>query len=530
MKRRQFIEWAGCAGMQMWAAQTSGLRAKAVPGPSLLSLDDAVAHVASSSAFGVHPENPRYFQFRGRPLILLAASEHYGSIVNRRFDFARYLQDAADRKQTVTRTFLLYRELQSARNPYSPLKPESPDFVTPWPRTGPGRARDGELKYDLDRWNPEYFDRLHRFLDLASKLGIVVELTVFSNTYSDDMWDLNPLRGGNNLQEVGNVKWQEYVSQRDRALFERQVAYARKIVQETAGYDNIYYEICNEPGGGFAGEPTPAEVDQWQTAVAKVLRTEMKTLSRPHLLSGQNAFTYKPEFSQSFDASFSDPMLDIVNVHPLPDLLLGGRKYGLGNFMSKELCLGEFRDFFLAASKERKPAVSDEDNAASLYLDDAGWTIERKRAWMAATCGSHYDFIDFSIQVHLESGTEESKRRIRTWMKNLSEFIHSFDFVHASNSQQWILSGPKNAVFAGLAVEGRDYVVYMADGRELAAADAGSPIQGELSMRLPEGNYGVRLYSPASGEYFHSSESKGGPVKVAIGPFEHDLVLRAVAG
>jgi len=101
----------------------------------------------------------------------LAVSERYGSIVNRRFDFERYLYEAAATKQTVTRTFLLYRELQSARNPCSPLKPDSPDYVAPWPRTGPGVARDGELKYDLDRWNLEYFDRLRKFLSLASKLG-----------------------------------------------------------------------------------------------------------------------------------------------------------------------------------------------------------------------------------------------------------------------------------------------------------------------------------------------------------------------
>ena len=160
----------------------------------------------SPSGLTIHPDNPRYFLFRGRPLVLLAASEHYGSIVNRRFDFDNYLQDAAARKQTVTRTFALYRELQSARNPYSPLKAESPDYITPWPRSGPGRARDGELKFDLDKWNPEYFERLHRFLSTASQLGIVVELTLLSNTYSDDCWDLNPLREGNNLQGVGRDK------------------------------------------------------------------------------------------------------------------------------------------------------------------------------------------------------------------------------------------------------------------------------------------------------------------------------------
>ena len=50
-------------------------------------------------------------------------------------------------------------------------------------RTGPGRALDEELKYDLDRPNPEFFDRLHRFLSLASGYGIIVEVVLLSNTY-----------------------------------------------------------------------------------------------------------------------------------------------------------------------------------------------------------------------------------------------------------------------------------------------------------------------------------------------------------
>jgi hypothetical protein len=480
----------------------------------------------SKSGLTIHPDNPRYLLFRGRPLVLLAATEHYGSIINRRFDFERYLHDAAARKQTVTRTFALYRELQSARNPYSPLKAESPDYVTPWPRTGPGRARDGELKYDLDQWNPEYFERLHRFLSLASQLGIAVELTVLSNTYSDDCWDLNPLRGGNNIQGVGEVKWQEYLSQRDPKLFERQVAHVRKIAQETSKYDNVYYEICNEPGGAFPNLPSLADVDDWQQAIAKVLREEMSRLGRPHLISGQNAFAYQPDFYQGFDASYAGSMLDIVNVHPLPHLKFKGRQYELGNFMSKELQLAEFREFFLATNKEAKPTVSDEDNDASMYVDDIGWTIHRKRAWMSVMCGAHYDFIDFSIQAHLEGGTTESQNKIRNWIGHLSEFISRFDFVHASTAQEWIRSVPEHTVGAGLAIEGRDYVGYIADSREVTDTAAGSPLQGEIALRLPQGTYAVDFYSPVSGKKLDSKKIRGGDISLAPAAFQQDLAFR----
>src|SRR5689334_12867886 len=161
----------------------------------------------AANAITIHPENPKYFLFRGKPIALITASEHYGSVINRPFDFEKYLDDAAAHKITLTRTFLLFRELQSARNPSSPCKPESPDYIAPFARTGPGKAMDGEPIYDLDQWNPEYFDRLHRFLDAASKRGIVVELTILSNTYADNIWALNPFRAKNNKQGVGNVEW-----------------------------------------------------------------------------------------------------------------------------------------------------------------------------------------------------------------------------------------------------------------------------------------------------------------------------------
>ena len=450
MKRREFVGWAAGVGANAVVPKSAFGRREVSAGSSLPSENAETPTTSASTPITLHPENPKYFLFRGKPLVLIAATEHYGSVVNRRFDFARYLAEATDKKQTVTRLFLLYRELQSARNPYSPLKPESPDFVMPFARTGPGRAMDGELKYDLERWNAEYFDRLHRFLSIASKLSIVVEATVFSNTYAEGVWALNPLRDKNNIQGIGAVEWQEYTSLRNAALVEWQLKYLRKVIAETSEYDNVYYEVCNEPGGGLPGKTTTAEVDAWQQKIADTIREELQHLNRQHLLFGQNAFSYAPQFSQDFDRSFAGSMLDAVNVHPLPNLILRGRKYQLGNFMSKELQLTEFRDFFLAAHRERKPVISDEDNCASMYCDEVGWTIHRKRAWMAVLCGSHYDYIDFSIQAGLESGTKESRRGIRAWMRNLSEFIHSVDFIRAQPAPDWIEAKPAPCVAAAL--------------------------------------------------------------------------------
>lgn len=483
---------------------------------------------APAKPVSLHPENPRYFLFRGRPLVLLAATEHYGSVINRAFDFERYLNDAAQKHQTMTRTFLLFREQQSARNPSSPCKPESPDFVTPWPRTGPGRAIDGEPRYDLDQWNPEYFRRLHRFLSRASELRIVVELTLFSNTYGDGVWALNPLRAENNLQGIGKVPWYQYTTLHNSSLLGRQLAYARKIIEETSRYDNVYYEVCNEPGGNANPAATTADVDAWQQRIGEHVRQELARLGRSHLVFGSQAFSYTPAFRQELDQSFSGKLFDAVDIHPLPGMVLAGREYMLGHFMSKELALKDYREFCRKSQSYPKPCVPDEDNAASMYRDPVGWTIHRKRAWTALLSQCHYDYIDFSITVGSETGTHQSNRLIRTWMKHLSDFMRTVDFVHAQPAPNWIVDKPSHLVDSALQLPGDNYVAYIADDREVEDPASGQAISTQIRVQLAAGRYLASFYSPTTGLESPAIrlEATDQPVAIRLAPFSHDVALR----
>jgi hypothetical protein len=494
----------------------------------ILASATALAAARAQEAVKINPENPRYLLFRGKPLLLISASEHYGSVINRPFDYEKYLDDAAAHNITMTRTFLFYRELQSARNPSSPCKPESPDYIAPFMRTGPGNAMDGEPMYDLDKWNPEYFDRLHKYLDSASRHGIVVELTVFSNTYAPGVWALNPLRAENNLQHVGAVDWEDYISLKNPELVQWQTRYARKIIQETSGYDNVYYEICNEPGGGIAGHSAPADVDAWQTEMARVLRDEMKLQNHPHLLSGQQAFTYSANNSFPMDATYAGTNFDIVNDHPLPNTQLDGKVFDMGNFMSKELRLDQVQGYCRASVAHPKPTVLDEDNTASMYRDTTGWTIHRKRAWTGLLSGCHYDYIDFSITVGSEAGTPASRAQIRSWMQHLSNFMSSFDTIHSRLDNDWVVSYPQHLVVSALSASNHDYIAYLADGRELSDPAAGQPVSGVVSLLLPPGSYNVFLYSPVTGEYSPAIAVQGGKnIQLTLPAFTQDIVIRA---
>lgn len=474
----------------------------------------------------IHPDHPRYFEFRGKPLVLICATEHYGSVLNRRFVFERYLHEHADKNQTFTRLFLLFRELQSPVNPYSPCKPESPDFVAPWPRTKSGKALDGEPQYDLSRWNEEYFERLHRFFAMASDLGIVIEATIFSNSYDDHIYALNPLHPANNIQGVGASSYVRYNTLLDESLWNKQQEFVRKIVSELNRYDNFYFEICNEPGTMAVQEVAAAQIDEWQAAVGKLIREAEAELPNKHLVFGGQAFT-NPPFHQETSESFIDPLFDSVTIHPLPDTSFNGRVYDMGAFMSKQLHLEEFKAFTLAAAAVLKPCVHDEDNIASCYRDTVGWTIHRKRAWTAVMCGAHYDVIDFSIVVHAEAGTEESRRELRSWLKHLSNFIHSMDVPRTKPLGDWLLEKPVGALECTLAVEGEDYAVYLADPREVTDAESGSPISGAIRFAVPAGEYFVTTFSPVSGSASPALRIAGGQeTTLELVPFRHDVVVR----
>ena len=117
---------------------------------------------------------------------------------------------------------------------------------------------------------------------------------------------------------------------------------------------------------------------------------------------------------------------------------------------------------------------------------------------------------------------------IRTWMRHLSEFIHSFDFIHAQPIPGWIETQPEHLVEAALAKPGSDYIAYLADSREISDPMAGQPISGRIVFILPEGTYRVCFYSPIAGLYSPGIQVQGGNrVTLEIPSFEQDIVLRA---
>src|SRR5690348_3655837 len=98
----------------------------------------------------LHPANPHYFLFRGKPTVLITSGEHYGAVLNLDFDYVRYLDELQAHGLNHTRTFAgTYREIPgSFKITDNTLAPAPNRYACPWSRSTTPGYFDGGNKFD----------------------------------------------------------------------------------------------------------------------------------------------------------------------------------------------------------------------------------------------------------------------------------------------------------------------------------------------------------------------------------------------
>ena len=130
-------------------------------------------------------------------------------------------------------------------------------------RTGPGTALDGKPKFNLDKFNQKYFDRLRSRTLKAKDKGLYVSIMFFQgwsidSSYSGDgnPWNGHPFNKNNNVNGIngdfynGNGTGEEFHSTLNSSVLDYQKAYIRKVIETVNDIDNVLFEICNEDPGG----------------------------------------------------------------------------------------------------------------------------------------------------------------------------------------------------------------------------------------------------------------------------------------
>src|SRR4051812_32984106 len=136
---------------------------------------------AATEPIRSHPDNPHYYLFQGKPTVLVTSAEHYGAVMNRAFDYVAYLDALKSHGLNYTRIYpAAFVEPEGAFKLQNTLAPAPGDLIQPWARSqSPGYASGGN-RFDLDRWDPEFFRRLKDFVAQAGERGVVVEICFFN--------------------------------------------------------------------------------------------------------------------------------------------------------------------------------------------------------------------------------------------------------------------------------------------------------------------------------------------------------------
>ncbi|MBI4603533.1 MAG: DUF4038 domain-containing protein [Planctomycetes bacterium] len=406
-------------------AKTAAAPAPAAPAPA----GGPAPPAGGATPLSLHPESPRYFLFRGKPAVLVTSGEHYGAVLNLDFDYRPYLDELRSRGFNLTRTFSgTYREVPGSFGIQgNTLAPHPGRYTCPWARTLEPGGFDGEGKLDLERWDEAYFLRLKDFVGEASQRGIVVELVLFCPMYEDVLWKACPMSAENNVNGIGAIPREEAFTLKHPDLLEVQLAFTRRVVGELNGFDNVYFEVCNEPYfGGVTLE--------WQHRIAEAIAETEKGLPARHLIAQNIANGH---------AKVQDP-------HPAVSVF----------------------NFHYAY-----PPRAVEENwafARPIAFDETGFRGSedlpyRTEAWdFLLAGGAVYSNLDYSFTPEHEAGTAVPSApggggpALRAQLAVLKRFVEGFDFVAMAPDRSLVAGGvPPGFLARALSRPGKEHAVYV---------------------------------------------------------------------
>jgi hypothetical protein len=460
----------------------------------------------------LHPANPHYFLFRGKTVALITSGEHYGAVLNQDFDYRRYLDTLEADGLNYTRLFAgSYVEVpgKSFGILHNDLAPEPGRFLAPWARSDTPGYAGGGTKFDLQLWEPAFFVRFRDFLSEAAKRGIVVEVTLFSSHYGEPQWQLSPLNPANNVNSTDAIDWKKLHTLENGNILAYQEHYTRKLVGEANSFDNVIFEIQNEP---WSDRPTltdvinpylrppgrdtyPNSVDlpdesslAWQARVVDWITQVEAALPNRHLIA-QNYSNFRAPIRKLL------PNVDVVNFHyAYPDA--ASLNYGLGKAISY-------------------------DETGFLGRDDDAY---RRQAWnFMLSGGSAFDALDYSFTTGHEDGSYSDPNgpgggspALRHQLHILAQFLQSFSLVdlrfdnrtvkHAAGATPRALSNP-----------GKEYAIYL---------DGNGPT--DVTLELPPGDYSSEWLNVVTGkiEEWEKFTHQGGDKVLQSPAFQSGIALR----
>lgn len=444
------------------------------------------SRAAEFDPIALHPENPHYFLWRGQPTILITSGEHYGAVLNQGFDYKPYLATLQSHSFNLTRTFSgAYCEPVGAfKIENNTLAPAPGNLLCPWTRSDTAGYANGGNKFDLTQWDRQYFQRLTDFLTEASQRGIVVELVLFCPFYEDSMWQLSPMNTRNNVNGIGAIQRTDVYTLKNGGLLAVQDAMVQRIVEALKDFDNLYYEICNEPYFGGVTE-------EWQSHIAETIVKAESGFKNKHLIAQNIA-------NKSKKIENPNPNVSIFNFHYAKPPIAVAENYQLNKVIADD-----------------ETGFSGDDRVKPYRLE----------AWdFLVAGGAAYSNLDYSFTTANAQGTAPINApggggpELRRQLQILKGFIEGFDFIRMKPDDAVIKSKtPKGVTARVLCERGKAYAAYV-NGSGLA----------ELALELPTGVYKAEWVSTKTGpiEKTDTFKHDGGSRTLQVPEYTDDIALR----
>ena len=263
----------------------------------------------------------------------------------------------------------------------------------------------------------------------------------------------------------------------------------RKIVTELNGFDNLYYELCNEPYFGGV-------MLDWQNHIADVVVETEKPLPNKHLISWNVANGAKK-------VANSHPAISIFNFHYASPPTGVAQNYDLNRVIGMN-----------------ETGFKGTNN-----------THYRMEAWEFILAGGGlYNHLDYSFTaghehgdfVYPKSQPGGGNSELRRQFMVLRDFIYSFDFARMKPDTSFIQSGvPQKTQVYALAEAGRQYAAYFFNGTNA------TPHNLSLTLSLPRGDYRIEWLDVLNGKRVKSERVKSpGMARIESPAYRAEIALR----
>lgn len=349
-----------------------------------------------------------------------------------------------------------------------------------WARTGPGKALDGKPKFDLTKFNAEYFARLRNRVRKAGKQGIYVSVMLFegwglwhgnrNRGKAPDGWAYrgHPFHPDNNINGItgdfnGDGHVLEIHSLSNPKITPLQKAYIHKVVDTVNDLNNVLYEVANEGGG-----------QEWNWWVVNTVHKYEKTKPKQH-----------PVGITGHGGEATKSMLN----SPADWISPGGRD--------------GYRD----------PVPAWNENKVSLLDTDHIWGIGGNHGWVWRSFlrGHNPIFMDPYDGTVLGNRFDPTFEPLRINLGYTRHFAEKMNLVDMKPHAK--LASTKFC----LADPGQEYLVYLSKGSEVT-----------VDLSASSKSFAIEWFSPRTGDTIKKGKVKGGSNQPFKAPGKGDWVLYLV--